>query len=191
MSLQVFYRFGFNLRPSSEVRVSGSAKARLEDAHASVLKELFATKQLRDYLFPMDRIVVAWVPHKVIPENIPLLFWYDNEMLTDVAVDDTGNVKGLLTSLTSYPCSKPEYCLHLDVYGSDMTTLKWHLRQHLLRLSRSIQGSVFMYAFCEPSFDIRTDIDGILHELGMDNNLTSDLSSVIPQQMCLFQAKNI
>jgi len=186
----VFYSFGFNLRPPSEVRVSDSATTRLEDANASVLKEVFASKQLTKYLFPMDRIVVAWVPHKVIPENIPLLFWNDNEMLTDVTVDDTGNVKGLLTSLTSYPCSKPEYCLHLDVYGSDMTTLKWHLRQHLLRLSRSIQGSAFMYAFCEPSFDIRTNIDGILHELGMDNNLTSDLSSVIPKQI-LFEAKNI
>ena len=72
----------------------------------------------------MDRIVVAWVPHKMVPENMPLLFWHDNEMLTDTTVDDTGNVKGLLTSLTAYPCSKPEYCLHLDVYGSDMNTLK-------------------------------------------------------------------
>ena len=115
---------GFNLRPSSEVRVLQRATTRLEDAHASVLKEHFATKQLRDYLFHMDRIVVAWVPHKMFPENIPLLFWHDNEMLTDTTVDDTGNVKGLLTSLTAYHCVKPEYCLHLDVYGSDMNTLK-------------------------------------------------------------------
>jgi len=60
----------------------------------------------------------------MFPENIPLLFWHDNEMLTDTTVDDTGNVKGLLTSLTAYHCVKPEYCLHLDVYGSDMNTLK-------------------------------------------------------------------
>ena len=73
---------GFNLRPSSEVRVLQRATTRLEDAHASVLKEHFATKQLRDYLFHMDRIVVAWVPHKRVPENMPLLFWHDNEMLT-------------------------------------------------------------------------------------------------------------
>lgn len=123
---------------------------RPKTADETILKHLFATKQIKNYLFPSGRIMNAWVPYKIMAENIPMLYWYGNTIYTDVTDDATNNVTGLLTSMTAYPGKADLICCRFDIYGSDMSSLKRHLLAQIQTLQKKYWGPAFIYVSFDP-----------------------------------------
>lgn len=116
---------------------------------------MMSSKSYKEYLFPNDRIVVHWVPYKLLPSNIP--FFSHNGAVTMIAanvLNDIGARKGLLSISKLHKCRKPMFYSILDIYGTDFSCLKDHFLFHLRKMHKVTDSEIAMRIYVEPSTDI-------------------------------------
>lgn len=117
----------------------------------------FNDNNIKQYLFPKERIVVNWVPYRLQSENIPLLRIDGDRvcMYSDVSVDNNGSASGLLSISTSYACMQRPYVSMLDIYGMDTATLRNHIISHIMYIKQYTKGDYLeMIVFVEPAFHV-------------------------------------
>lgn len=132
---------------------------------------VFQSKELTKYLFPMDRIVISWLPFKPLTSNIPL-FWHKEVMFTDMKLISThcksNGSGGLLTSFSFFPVSFEQYVLNIDIFGTDTSTIDRHVLAHLATFKRTIQtGTICLYICSEEGMVIKEQVTDLLRRNGI------------------------
>lgn len=133
---------------------------------------ILQSKELTNYLFPVNRIVMSWLPVKPLTSNISLLFFHGEIMFTDLEVnsanDNSNALGGLLTSFSFFPVSLSQYVLNIDVFGKDTTTIDQHVLAHLTNLKKTVQtGKVCLYICSEEGLFIKEQVENLLHQQGV------------------------
>ncbi|KAL3854206.1 hypothetical protein ACJMK2_013484 [Sinanodonta woodiana] len=100
--------------------------------------EYFDTEVIRKHLFPEDRIVINWIPYRLLPSNLSLLECENTVCASDVQVCNR-IVSGLLSIATFYTIRRPRYAYSLDLYGSDISSVRYHLLYHLKFIANELK----------------------------------------------------
>ena len=133
----------------------------------SLLKTYISEKAFKQYLFPANRIVVDYVPLKLLKSNIPLMRGpYDvTTVFSDVRCTN-GQCTGLLSFNTIYPVKRPSFHCTIEMFGTDEGCLKKHIEQHLNLIKHKTKGSFSVQAFVEKQVSTEL-LDKIFLEYGV------------------------
>ena len=134
-----------------------------------ILEEFFSSPKYRQNLFPDNRIVVDWVPFKVSSSNIPLLRPPENTYLFLSNVKSNAHepfVTGLLTVSTTFKAQDPPYACNLDIYGTDTSSLKEHIKKHICFIQQITNGTTSLLVFVES--EIVSDMMKVFSGLGLE-----------------------
>jgi hypothetical protein len=126
---------------------------------------------IRSYLCRKNRFVVDWVPYRAIPANVPLFRWAPNRMkiVSDVSLSKEQRVKGLLTMCTTLATKDPPFASNIDVFGTDVSSLKSHVVYHLRHIRKETQGAVSLLVCVDEVFDMK-GLDKVFESLGLKRN---------------------
>ena len=109
------------------------------------------TEGIRNYLFPYKRILVDMVPYKLMESNTIRMKEISGEhtrVFSDVT-DGYGEANGILSFGTLFKAQKVSYVYGIEIYGTDIDSIKKHIIKHMLALKKSTSGSVFMMFFIQ------------------------------------------
>ncbi|KAL3854453.1 hypothetical protein ACJMK2_013721 [Sinanodonta woodiana] len=148
------------------------------------VKSYFDTESIRKYLFPEDRMIVEWVPYRLLSSNLALLDKKNTVCVSDVKVDDE-IVSGLLSIGTFYKASRPGYAYCLDLYGTDMSSVRDHLLSHLGCIAKMLDDIVYVLVFVDNRCE-KEKLSYVSAEFGLVNWIDSHYKSTL---QCLFESK--
>ncbi|KAL3854434.1 hypothetical protein ACJMK2_013704 [Sinanodonta woodiana] len=148
------------------------------------VKSYFDTESIRKYLFPEDRMIVEWVPYRLLSSNLALLDKKNTVCVSDVKVDDE-IVSGLLSIGTYYKASRPGYVYCLDLYGTDMSSVRDHLLSHLGCIAKMLDDIVYVLVFVDNRCE-KEKLSYVSAELGLVNWIDSHFKSTLQS---LFESK--
>ncbi|KAK3595357.1 hypothetical protein CHS0354_008780, partial [Potamilus streckersoni] len=134
--------------------------------------EYFDTDVIRKYLFPEERIIVNWVPYRLLPSNIALLDEKNTVCVSDVKVSDR-IVSGLLSIGTFYTVRQPRYAYTLDIYGTNGNRVRYHLLFHLGFIANKLKDLACLSIVVDKQLDKQTLFD-IIAEFGLIKWIASD-----------------
>ncbi|KAK3577190.1 hypothetical protein CHS0354_037530 [Potamilus streckersoni] len=157
----------------------------LPNKNVSVLevKAYFDTEAIRKYLFPQDRMIVGLVPYRLLSSNLALLDKKNIVCVSDVKVDDE-IVSGLLSIATFYKVSRPGYAYVLELYGTDMNSVRYHLLSHLDFIAKTLDDVVYILFFVDKQCQ-QEKISDVSAECGLVNWIDSDYKTTLE---CLFES---
>lgn len=99
----------------------------------NLLETYISSSNIKIYLFPQDRIIVDYLPCKLLTSNIPFMKGPGDSTsrVSDVSVSKD-HCTGLLTCGTIYSC-KENTILHctLEFYGTDPSSINKHVVKHM------------------------------------------------------------
>jgi hypothetical protein len=126
---------------------------------------------IRSYLCREDRIVVDWVPYRPIPANVPLFRWAPNRMkiFSDISLSKAQKVNGLLTVSTTFASKDPPFASNLDIFGTDVSSLRSHVVYHLRHIRKETEGAVSLLVLAEDDFDMG-ELDKVFQSVGLKRN---------------------
>ena len=104
----------------------------------SLLTEYLTSTDVKKYLFPEDRIIVDYVPFKLLSSNISLMRGPGDvtTIFSDVRILNNQHA-GLLSFGTFYPVSgQNKFLCIIEMYGTDESSLKKHAAGHLKRIAQ-------------------------------------------------------
>lgn len=152
---------GIHLCESDEDTTKGLAAA-----SADVLTTYIHSEALSKYLFPHGRVIVDFVPFRLIDSNVPFMTEPSKflEVFSDVRTEADA-YKGLLSFGSIYKVKAVPYKYSLDIYGTDCNSLKVHLVKHLMRMKQKATGTTAFVVTLNETF--RSEIvEEILKQLG-------------------------
>ncbi|XP_041361682.1 histidine N-acetyltransferase-like [Gigantopelta aegis] len=127
--------YKFQISDVCQLHLDSSPGLQLLDHVA--FENLFSSPATCKYLFPHNKIVVDWVPLKLLSTNISYILSSTSLALASLSSDCLWNdvIYSLLTIGSYYMCSS---CIayQLDVFGSDVTYLRHHLMAHVQNIVR-------------------------------------------------------
>ncbi|KAL3854204.1 hypothetical protein ACJMK2_013482 [Sinanodonta woodiana] len=141
----------------------------LKNMPIHVVAEYFDTEVVRKYLFPEDRIVINWIPYRLLPSNLALLECENTVCVSDVQVCNR-MVSGLLSIATFYTIRRPRYAYTLDLYGSDVSSVRHHLLYHLKFIANELKDLACLSIVVGKQLDKQKLFD-VIAECGL-NKLT-------------------
>lgn len=149
--------------------------ADLTSVSDSLLSSFVSSTTVSEYLFPEKRIIVDFVPLRLMQSNIELTGPKNfTEVYSDLLIEDkSGACKGLLSFGTCYRIQALPYRYEIDLYGADMNRFRTHIVKHLLRLKERVTGITAVALFLEDSFSSET-VDKLLTEFGGTKRQTHD-----------------
>ena len=109
------------------------------------------TECIRNYLFPYNRILVDMVPYKLLNSNTTRMQEISGEhtrVFSDVT-DGNNGTKGILSFGTLFKAQKVSFVSGIEIYGTDIDSIRKHIIKHMLALKKSTSGSVFMMFFIQ------------------------------------------
>ncbi|XP_052802981.1 histidine N-acetyltransferase-like [Mya arenaria] len=136
----------------------------------SALLRYLTTPAVSNYLFPDDRIVVDWIPFRLKPENVPLLTWSGSNCAGFTSVPEGESPSGLLSFDTIFKSIDPPYACNMEIYGTDITTLKHHLAFHLRRIRELTNGPTSLLVIVHPGFN-HSYLKKTFREFGLETEL--------------------
>ena len=150
-------------------------------ADDSLLREYITSHSAAKYLFPENRVIVDFMPYRLVTSNVPLMSQAAGftEVFTDVRFE-SGKQKGLLSFGTSFKVPAFSSRYNIDVYGDDTGSFERHVQKHLSRLKQKVDGTSAVLVFVEESFPAEV-VDEVLQRYGA----TKDNSS--PRHQFLFE----
>lgn len=154
------------------------------------------SKPLTQYLFPNDRIVISWLSFKPTLSNVPLLFWHDEVMFSDLKesgkMDANDNGKGLLSSSSYFPVASSQWVCNIDIFGNDILNLEYHFLAHLNNLeNRARSGDKVCLYFCsEDGLSLAESIKDLLKRYGVTLLNPTKQTSVLRQLHVVEWKKN-
>ncbi|KAL3854096.1 hypothetical protein ACJMK2_013375 [Sinanodonta woodiana] len=120
----------------------------------------FDTEAVRKYLFPEDRIVINWIPYRLLPSNLALPECNNTVCASDVQVCNR-MVSGLLSIATFYTIRRPRYACTLDLYGSDVSSVRYHLIYHLKFIVNELKDLACLSIVVDKQLDKQKLVDVI------------------------------
>ena len=124
--------------------------ATITEVSEELLKSYIQSEEAKKYLFPHNRIIVNWIPYRLMTSNVPLMALSSSStyMYTDVNIT-SGMYRGLLSVGTLYPTKEPSFLYNLDIYGKDLQSLRSHLVKHLVVLKEKTLGVTNVLLFAD------------------------------------------
>ena len=107
----------------------------------SLLTGYISTEVTKQYLFPADRVIIDYLPCKLLNSN--LRFMKGPEDFTDIYTNvkvENSCVSGLLSCGTIYPCNGYDFHYTLEIFGTDTSSLKRHIVSHLEIIKKKAVG---------------------------------------------------
>ena len=154
-----------------------------------VLTTYINSEALSKYLFPHERVIVDFVPFRLMDSNIPFMSESSEflEVFSDIRTED-GAYKGLLSFGSLYKVKTVPYRYALDVYGTDSNSLKSHTDKHLMRMKRKASVTTTLVVILDKTFKQET-VEETLKQLGGTQS-NDDPDSGYHYQQLLFE-KNL
>ena len=108
-------------------------------------------EDLRNYLFPYKRILVDMVPYKLMESNTIRMKDISVEhtrVFSDVT-DGKNGTKGILSFGTLFKAQKVSYVYGIEIYGTDIDSIRKHILKHVSALKENASGSVCIMFFIQ------------------------------------------
>ncbi|XP_046346453.2 histidine N-acetyltransferase-like [Haliotis rufescens] len=120
----------------------------LQEMTSSDLLDLFGSEGSRKSLFPVNKIVIDWIPLRFLPSNMKYIL--EPEAL---CLRSKGN-NGETTLLTFGTPSNCELGLRysMDIFGDDFADFPYHVKRHMSHVATLTQGYVFLQMVIEERF---------------------------------------
>lgn len=118
----------------------------------SQLSTYLRSEEICNYLFPYNRILVDIVPYRLLEGNLCLMEEISGDhtvAFSDVHLEDN-SARGLLSFGTIFRGQKVNYVYGIEIYGSDVNSVRKHFARHISYLKQRANGSVCFHVF---SFD--------------------------------------
>ncbi|XP_067664206.1 uncharacterized protein [Haliotis asinina] len=131
----------------------------LEEVNSSVMMSLFGDKNAHKNLFPEGKIIVDWVPLRLLPANMKYIL--ESKTLALQSRGDNSLVS-LLTVGTPIRCERGTR-YSLDVFGSDASALPHHMTRHLEYLRSLTQEYVVFQIIAV--FELENMLKDFMHGL--------------------------
>ena len=114
----------------------------IKDISDNELSTYITSPGISTHLFPSDRIIVNFVPFRLIDTNIqfmrgPMKF---TKVFSDIRTTSDG-YEGLLSFGILYEVQVVPYRYEINMFGSDLRSFKAHVVKHLERLKDTAHGS--------------------------------------------------
>ena len=109
------------------------------------------SEDLRNYLFPYKRILVDMVPYKLMESNTIRMQEISGEhtrVFSDVT-DGKNGAKGILSFGTLFKAQKVSYVYGIEIYGTDIDSIRKHILKHVSALKENASGSVCIMFFIQ------------------------------------------
>ena len=156
----------------------------LTTSTASDIEYLMSSRPHREYIFPNDRIIVNWVPYKLLSSNIP--YFSHTGAVTRIvtnALSDIGECKGLMSISTLFKCRNQKFACILDIYGTDSKCIKDHLLVHFRHVHATTDNETSLSIFTAPTIDTNYVMQ-IVKEIGVaESKINPDLFSDFETQI--------
>lgn len=157
-----------------DARSLPTAEENVETLHVPTdedFKYYFSASAIRSSLFPRERILVDWVPYRLLYANIPLIRWSGKrtKIYSDISVLDDGHVIGLLTFSTVIPVQRPPYVCNLNIYGTDTSSLRNHVTSHISHIRSATDGVTSLLVLVEPEFNMQ-ELEQTFKEIGLQKS---------------------
>ena len=113
--------------------------------------KFFKSNGLSNYLFPYNRILVDMVPYKLIESNTIRMEEISGEhtrVFSDVT-DGNNGTKGILSFGTLFKAQKVSYVYGIEIYRTDIDSIRKHIAKHILALKENTSGSVCIMFFLQ------------------------------------------
>ena len=133
----------------------------------SCLTVYVTSKEVAEYLFPSGRIIVDYVPFKLLASNVKLMRAPNNftQMFSDVRLDD-GKPVGLLSIGTFYSAKNSTGLCIMELYGTDVSSLKSHVAVHLKRVSQLVSSASNITLYIDKRIP-SVEVDGVFSGFGL------------------------
>ncbi|KAH3710645.1 hypothetical protein DPMN_070135 [Dreissena polymorpha] len=115
------------------------------------IQHLMEARHHREYLFPDNSMLLDEIPVKSIPENIPLLFNYDQHLFSNVCCNES-SPSGLFSAGSIYQSCNPLEAYTIDVFGTDVTQLENHVVFHVHRALQTTHGEFCLQIYVEKGY---------------------------------------
>ena len=146
----------------------------------SGIETIFTRKCLRRTLFPEDRLVSAWVPMRIMKENIDDIMGCGGLILGS-NIDGDGS-KALFSIGHSYS-SDLGRLLVIFVYGTHTEYLKYHLARHSNEIcARFHERTLICSVFAERK--IKGNVQSAMFEIGLWYHEWKDNSAAFSKLYC-------
>ena len=109
------------------------------------------SEDLRNYLFPYKRILVDMVPYKLMESNTIRMQDISGEhtrVFSDVT-DENKGAKGILSFGTLFKAQKVSYVYGIEIYGTDIDSIRKHIAKHISTMMENASGSVCIMFFIQ------------------------------------------
>ena len=122
----------------------------ITEVSEDLLKSYIQSEEAKKYLFPHNRIIVNWIPYRLMTSNVPLMALSSSTtyIYTDVNISSC-TYSGLLSVGTLYPVKEPSFLYNLDIYGRNSQSLRSHLVKHLVILKEKTIGVTNVLLFAD------------------------------------------
>ncbi|XP_071096810.1 histidine N-acetyltransferase-like isoform X2 [Haliotis cracherodii] len=133
----------------------------LEEVNSSAMMSLFEDNITREKLFPGDKIIIDWVPLRLLLSNMKYIL-----APSSLALQSRGDNThvSLLTVGTPIPCEMG-IRYSIDVFGSDASVLRHHIIRHMEYLRSLTQKAVVIQIIT--AFELGNNGDDIVKSLGV------------------------
>ncbi|XP_052796124.1 histidine N-acetyltransferase-like isoform X1 [Mya arenaria] len=132
--------------------------------------EYMTTPVTSGYLFPAGRVIIDWVPFRLLPENFPVLESFEgNKCRIFSSMTPITPTNGLVTINTMYKTSQLKYHCNIDIYGTKVDSLKDHMLQNLTQIKEADCDTTSLIVYTPMDFDTEY-LDKLFIEFGLPRN---------------------
>lgn len=112
------------------------------------LKNILSNPELCRLWFPDERMMVSWVPYRLMSENVDVIMKPNMYIVADQS--DTSTGRGLMSAGGSYIISG-SLLYYLDIYGTNTTTLSNHVAAHMQHIMNMNVKNVNLITYAHPT----------------------------------------
>ena len=105
------------------------------------LQTYMSSEEISHAIFPADRISINSVPFQLLESNIPLITQDKHTVTFSNIRLESKSCKGLLSFGTLFRTQAYSYQYTIDIYGTDMVSVRQHILRHLLESKVKGSGS--------------------------------------------------
>ena len=130
------------------------------------MTEYFISQPVREYLSKEGRMIVDGVPYRMIRANIKAM--REPQAFTTIYSDikqTNGVCSGLLSFGLVCAIRSPQYKYVIDIFGTDLCSLRTHIMRHLFRLKDKTKGVTVLLVFVPMEIDVE-HLDAVFEEFG-------------------------
>ena len=147
----------------------------------SLLTAYMSTEGLKQYLFPYNRVIVDYIPFKLIKSNVPFMQGlHDNTVIFSDVKNDSNIFSGVLSFGTLLQTDDPSFLYSIDSYGTDSDSFKKHLIAHLNVIKKTVNKTTRVCLFVDMRVPTEP-FNQILSDYGITQRLLKDPESSSPR----------